>query len=139
MIELAIVRHMMVRGALLAPVLVIVLLAVGGVEAAAAGACGLGLTLLLLWLSGRIVGGLAENRPDLLLAGAMIAMVVSLLGAGVVLVTLERVDFVDFRVAALTLVTSYLVLIIWEAADKFLKLPPEQNNGSDSRAETTRS
>jgi hypothetical protein len=139
MIELAIVRHMMVRGALLAPILVLVLLAVAGMEAALAGAIGLGLTLLLLWLSGRILGGLAENRPDLLLVGAMFAMAVSLAGAGVALVALERVDFVDFRVAALTLVASYLVLIIWEAADKFLKLPPKQHDGSESRAKTTRS
>ncbi|CAN5764863.1 hypothetical protein BH20ACT23_BH20ACT23_24260 [soil metagenome] len=139
MIELAIVRHMIKRGALLAPILIVVLLAVDGLEAAGAGAIGLGLALLLLWLSGRIIGGLAENRPDLLMAGAMVAMVVSLVGAGVALVALERVDFVDFRVAAITLVTSYLVLIIWEAADKFLKLPPKQDNGSESRAKTTRS
>ena len=139
MIELAIVRHMVVRGALLAPILVLVLLAVAGLEAALAGAIGLGLTLLLLWLSGRILGGLAENRPDLLLVGAMVAMAVSLAGAGVALVALERVDFVDFRVAALTLVVSYLVLIIWEAADKFLKLPPKQHDRSENRAKTTRS
>jgi hypothetical protein len=139
MIELAIVRHMIVRGALLAPVLVVVLLAVEGPEAALSGAIGLGLTLLLMWLSGRIIGGLAENRPDLLMVGAMVAMVVSLAGAGVALVALERVDFVDFRVAALTLVASYLVLIIWEAADKFLKLPPQQDKESENRARTTRS
>jgi hypothetical protein len=139
MIELAIVRHMIVRGALLAPILVVVLLAVEGPEAALSGAIGLGMTLVLLWLSGRIIGGLAENRPDLLMVGAMVAMVVSLAGAGVALVALERVDFVDFRVAALTLVVSYLVLIIWEAADKFLKLPPQQDNESESRAKTTRS
>ncbi|HZK51206.1 MAG TPA: hypothetical protein VFD47_06555 [Actinomycetota bacterium] len=139
MIELAIVQHMIKRGALLAPVLIVVLLALEGLEAAGAGAIGLGLALLLLWLSGRIIGGLAENRPDLLMVGAMVAMAVSLVGAGVALVALERVDFVDFRVAAITLVTSYLVLIIWEAADKFLKLPPQQDNGSESRAKTTRS
>jgi hypothetical protein len=139
MIELAIVLHMIVRGALLAPILVVVLLAVEGPEAALSGAIGLGMTLVLLWLSGRIIGGLAENRPDLLMVGAMVAMVVSLAGAGVALVALERVDFVDFRVAALTLVVSYLVLIIWEAADKFLKLPPQQDNESESRAKTTRS
>jgi hypothetical protein len=138
MIELAIVRHMLLRGALLAPILVVVLLIVEGAEAALSGAIGLGLTLLLLWLSGRIMGGLAENRPDLLMVGAMAAMVVSLAAAGVALVVLERVDFVDFRVAALTLVASYLVLIIWEAADKLLKLPP-QDNDSESRAKTTRS
>lgn len=139
MIELAIVQHMIKRGALLAPILIVVLLAVEGLDAAGAGAIGLGLALLLLWISGRIIGGLAENRPDLLIVGAMVAMAVSLAGAGVALVGLERVDFVDFRVAAITLVTSYLVLIIWEAADKFLKLPPQQDNGSDSRAKTTRS
>lgn len=139
MIELAIVQHMIKRGALLAPILIVVLLAVEGLKAAAAGAIGLGLALLLLWVSGRIIGGLAENRPDLLMVGAMVAMAVSLVGAGVALVALERVDFVDFRVAAITLVTSYLVLIIWEAADKFLKLPPQQDNGSESRAKTTRS
>ena len=139
MIELAIVQHMIKRGALLAPILIVVLLAVEGLDAAGAGAIGLGLALLLLWISGRIIGGLAENRPDLLIVGAMVAMAVSLAGAGVALVVLERVDFVDFRVAAITLVTSYLVLIIWEAADKFLKLPPQQDNGSESRAKTTRS
>lgn len=139
MIELAIVRHMMVRGALLAPILLVVLLAIEGPEAALSGAIGVGLTLLLLWLSGRIIGGLAENRPDLLMIGAIAAMAASLLAAGVALVALERVDFVDFRVAALTLVASYLVLITWEAADRFLKLPPGQDRESEGRAKTTRS
>ena len=136
MIELAIVRHMITRGLLLAPALVVVLVVFGGPDAALAGACGLGLTLALLWLAGRIIGGLAENRPDLLMVGAMAALVVSLAGAGVALVALERVDFVDFRVAALSLVVSHLVLIVWEAADKFLKLPPQRERESENASKT---
>ena len=133
------VRRMVVRGLLLTPVVALVLLALTGVDGALAGAIGLVLTVLNLWLGGRILGGLAENRPDLLLVGAMVALVVAFALTGGALIALEQVDFIDFQVAAITLVASHLVLVTWEAADRLLRLPPAEPKEPNSNAARTRS
>jgi hypothetical protein len=136
MIELEMVRHMVKRGLLLTPVVVLAALVLAGPEGAASAALGLAITIVNLWVGGRILGGLAENRPELLLPGAMVALVLATGGA---LFALQRLDFIDFPVTAITLVGSHLALVTWEAADRLLRLPAEEKKTPTSDALRTRS
>ena len=133
------VRRMVVRGLIITPVVVLALLALAGPEGALSGAIGLAITVVNLWVGGRILGGLAENRPDLLLAGAMVALLVAFATTGGALFALKQVDFIDFQVVAITLVASHLVLVTWEAADRLLRLPAAESKKPHSDAVRTRS
>lgn len=128
MIELEIVRRMVRRGLLLAPVAIVGLWIAGGPPYGVSVAAGIALTLFNLWLAGRIIGGLAENRPDLLLAGGMAA-----LGAGMILVVaglvaLRAIEFIDLPVAGLSLIGAHLVIVLWEAVDVFVKITPDHES-----------
>ncbi|MDQ3771146.1 MAG: hypothetical protein M3343_03525 [Actinomycetota bacterium] len=139
MIELEMVRHMVKRGLLLTPVVVLAALVLAGPEGAASAALGLAITIVNLWVGGRILGGLAENRPELLLPGAMVALVLAFVATGGALFALQRLDFIDFPVTAITLVGSHLALVTWEAADRLLRLPAEEKKTPTSDALKTRS
>ncbi|MDQ5814799.1 MAG: hypothetical protein M3516_00690 [Actinomycetota bacterium] len=126
MIELEMVRRMIRRGLLFAPLVIGILWAAGGPRYAVSGAAGIALTLANLWLAGRIIGGLAENRPDLLVIGAIVA-----LGAGMGLVVvgllvLRSIEYIELTVAGIVLIGSHLVVVVWEAAGAFLKIDPEK-------------
>ena len=125
MIELEMVRRMIRRGLLFAPLVIALLWAVGGPEYALSAAAGILLTIVNLWLAGRIIGGLAENRPELLVVGGIGALAV---GIGLVIVSLlvlRSVEYLDLAVAGLVLIGSHLGVVLWEAADAFLKIDPE--------------
>lgn len=117
------VQRMVKRGLLVAPVLAIVLAVVGDLSWAVSGLIGLGFTLANLWLAGRVIGGVAENAPHLLLPAALGAFTAGLLVLTLAAVGLKRVDYIDFPVTGITLVVSHLVLVAWEAAGTLLKLP----------------
>lgn len=122
MIELGMVRRMATRGLFVSPLVVLVLALVGasvaddpvlwGISAAA----GMGLSVANLYLAGRIIGGIAESNPQLLLVGALSAM---FLGLGVltgVALVLRALDIVYFPVTGLVLLGTHLALVLWEAA-----------------------
>jgi len=127
LIELRMVHRMLRRGALAAPALVTALWFVGDARWAVSGAAGLGLTLLNLWVAGRIIGGIAENAPHLLVAAAMGALVFGLVTLMVALTLLQRTAAVDLPVAGITLAVSHMVLVAWEAASSLLKIPSDGN------------
>ncbi len=127
MIELRMVHRMLRRGALAAPLLVTVLWLVGDRGWAVAGAVGVGLTLLNLWVAGRIIGGIAENAPHLLVAAAMGALIFGMVMLMVAVAVLQRTTAVDLPVAGITLAVSHLVLVAWEAASSLLKIPSDGN------------
>lgn len=132
MIELAMVKRMVRRGLLLGPVAAIAVGLLGGLDYGISSAVGIALALTNLWLAGRIIGGLAENRPELLLAGAFAAFFLGfafLAGAAIVL---SRTGWVDFPVAGVTMIAAHLFLVTWEAADAFLKLPPQDRTATSS-------
>lgn len=116
MIELAMVGRMIKRGLLMAPVVVLVLGLIGGTEWALSGAIGLAMTLANLWLAARIIGGVAENRPELLLAAAMAAFILGLGALTVVAIALRGIEAVSWPVAGLTLIAAHFVLVTFEAA-----------------------
>src|SRR5688572_407708 len=114
------VHRMLKRGALLAPVLIAALWITMDAEAALSGAIGLALTLLNLWVAGRVIGGVAENAPHLLMPAALAAFMFGLIALSVTAVVLKRIEGVDFPVTGITLVVSHLVLVTWEAASSLL-------------------
>jgi hypothetical protein len=107
------------RGLALAPLVIAVCwLALGAVGAASA-AAGMAMALANLWLAGRIIGGVADNNPALLLAAALLAF-----GGGLALLTgvafaLQATKLVSFPVTGFTLIGTHLVLVLWEAARAF--------------------
>lgn len=110
------VHGMVRRGLGLAPLLIAALWLWGGGDAALSGAVGLVLALLNLWLAGRIIGGVADNNPQLLLAAAMSAFAVGLAGLTVLALWLQSLEVVIFPVTGFTLVGAHVVLVLWEGA-----------------------
>lgn len=120
-------HRMMRRGALAAPFLVAALALVGGPRTALSGAVGLALALANLWLAGRIIGGVAETNPSLLLGAAFVAFALGLALLTGLALGLQAIDLVSFRVAGFTLIGAHLGLVLWEAARAYpVKPVPER-------------
>jgi hypothetical protein len=116
MIELAMVRRMTIKAVVAAPLLLASLWLLGGPRYAWSGAVGLVMTLANLWLAARIIGGVAENNPSLLLLAGLAAF-----GFGLALLTgiaflLETRELVFFPVTGFVLVGGHLILVLWEAS-----------------------
>jgi hypothetical protein len=113
------VGRMIRRGLIVAPLVVLGLWLWGGSEAALSGALGVGVALLNLWLTARVIGGVADTSPQLLLVAALVAFGLSLgLVAGIAS-AMRSIDAVSFPVAGLTLIATHLGLVLWEAARAF--------------------
>ena len=110
------VGRMVKRGLLAAPVVIAVLWLVGGSGWALSAAIGLAMTIGNLWLAARIIGGIAEKNPKLLLAAAMMAFTLGLAVLTAIAFALQSIDLVTFEVTGITLIASHLVLVLWEAA-----------------------
>jgi hypothetical protein len=115
-IELAMVNRMLRRAALLAPFVALGLALFGDARLALSGLVGLALAGANLWLAARIIGGVAESNPQLLVGAGMVAF-----GLGLALLTalalgLQALRLVSFPVTGFTLIASHLVLVLWEAA-----------------------
>ena len=110
------VRRMVVKGLLVAPFIVGALWLWNGADYAFSGAVGLAMTLINLWLAGKIIGSIAERNPKLLLAAAMVAFAAGLAVLTVIAFALKATDVVYFPVTGITLVVAHLGLVLWEAA-----------------------
>lgn len=113
------VRRMIVRGLYIAPVLVAALWLVDGGTWAVSGAIGLAMTLLNLALAARIIGGVADKNPKLLLAAGMVAFSVGLALLTGIAFALRAIEFVYFPVTGFTLIGAHMVLVLWEAAGAY--------------------
>jgi len=119
MIELGMVRRMVRTGLFLSPVLLTSLWAWGGGRAALSGLVGLAMALANLWLAARVIGGVAETNPGLLVGAALAAFA---LGLGVLTAAalgLQALGVVSFPVAGFTLIGAHLGLVLWEAGRAF--------------------
>ncbi len=116
MIELQMVKRMARRGLMLAPILIAALWIAGGPEWALSGAIGLGMTLLNLFISARLIGGVAEKNPLLLMPVAMATYMFGLLILTGIALVLRALEVGYFPVIGITLVGSHLGLVLWEAA-----------------------
>jgi hypothetical protein len=133
MIELAMVRRMIRRGLLLAPIVIAALAAFGGMEWGLSAAIGMAFAIFNLWLTARLIGGMAENRPELLSAAGFAAFILTLALLAVVAVVIKKIESLYFPVTGLVLIGAHLTLVVWEAADAFLRIP-KPNSGSDAVA-----
>lgn len=113
------VKRMMRRALYLAPAIVLALGIAGGWTWALSAAIGIALTIGNLWLAARIIGGVAENNPNLLLVGAMTAFTLGLAILTGIAFALKQIDAVYFPVTGLVLIGSHLVLVLWEGAKAY--------------------
>jgi hypothetical protein len=123
-VEFEMMGHMVRRGLWLTPVVALIAAVFGGLDGFLAAVVGLALTIVNLWFGGRVLGGLAENRPDLLLAGVVLVLLIAFAATIGALVALKQVDFIAFPLTAIIFAGSHLILVTWEAADRFLKPEP---------------
>lgn len=128
------VRRMLLRGAVLTVIVVAVAGLVGGGEAALSAAVGGALALLNLWIAGRVIGGIAENAPHLLVPAAIITLVVALVLVVASGTIINRTETLDYTITGLVLVGLHLVLVTWEAAASLLKLPQDKKLVTDPRS-----
>lgn len=123
-VEFEMMGHMVRRGLWLTPVIVLLSAVIGGLDAFLAAVLGLALTIVNLWFGGRVLGGLAEKRPDLLLAGVVLVLLVAFGATIGALSVLKQVDFIAFPMTAIIFAGSHLILVTWEAAERFLRPEP---------------
>jgi len=123
-VEIEMMSHMVRRGLWLTPGVALICAVIGGLDAFLAAVLGLALTIANLWFGGRVLGALAENRPDLLLAGVALVLLIAFGATVGALVALKQVDFIAFPLTAIIFAGSHLILVTWEAADRFLKPEP---------------
>lgn len=122
MIEQEMVRRMAVRGFITAPMVIGVLWLVGGADYVVSAAAGLAMTLGNLYLSARIIGGVAERSPHLLMAAAMLALALGLVLLTVVAIGLRSLELVYFPVTGFVLIGSHLTLVLWEAPAAYQRI-----------------
>jgi hypothetical protein len=122
LIEIQMVRRMAIRGAFLAPFVVGALGAWGGWTWALSAAVGLAMTIGNLWLSARIIGGVAENSPQLLMPVALATFGLGLLLLTGVTIGLKAIDAIYFPVTGFVLIGSHLLLVLVEAAGAHSKV-----------------
>ena len=123
-VEFEMMGHMVRRGLWLTPGVALICAVIGGLDAFLAAVLGLGLTIANLWFGGRVLGALAENRPDLLLAGVVLVLLIAFGATVGALTALKQVDFIAFPLTAIIFAGSHLILVTWEAADRFLRPEP---------------
>lgn len=116
MIEVEMVGRMARRGAVIAPFVVAALGLVGGVDYAISAAVGWVMAIGNLWLSARIIGGVAEKNPQMLLPAGLATFVLGLVLLTAAAAALQALGIVFFPVTGFVLIGSHLVLVLWEAA-----------------------
>lgn len=131
MIEMQMVVRMARRAVFLAPVAIVALWFFGGPLWALSGAIGIAMTLGNLWASARIIGGVADNNPTLLLVAAMVAFTLGLALLGGIAFALQALEIVDFPVVGFTLIGTHMVLVISEAGAAY---PIRKSDGADKVA-----
>lgn len=139
MIEAQMVRRMAVRGLLLAPFVIAALGFYGGWLWAASAAVGLALTIGNLWLSGRLIGTVAENSPHMLLPIGLVTFTVGLLLLTLVSLALKAAGAIYFPVTGFVLIGTHLVLVLTEAGVAYKKVDPTPTSSTALNAGNVRS
>ena len=121
------VVRMAKRAMFLTPIVVAGLWIFGGPVWALSGAVGIAMTLVNLWAAARIIGGVADNNPTLLLVAAMVAFTLGLALLGAIAFGLQALEIVDFPVVGFTLIGTHMVLVISEAGAAY---PIRKTDGS---------
>jgi hypothetical protein len=129
------VHRMIRRGLLLAPVLAVLLGIFGSLEWAVSGIAGIAMTLGNLWLAARIIGGVAERTPSLLLPAALASFFLGLMVLTGIALALRAADAVYFPVTGFVLIGSHLGLVLWEAAGSYKRIELNEHPEPPKHAE----
>lgn len=136
MIELQMVRRMTLHALALAPLIVGALWLWGGSRYGLSAAIGIAMTILNLYLSGLIIGRVADTKPQLLMPAALATFMLGLLVLTGIAVLLRSTDAVNFPVTGFVLIGSHLAVVLWEAAGNHNKV---QTSGTSATAMKVRS
>lgn len=101
---------------LVSPLILLALLFWGDAEWALSGALGIGMSILNLYISGLLIGRVAEKSPRLLMPVAMATFVLGLMLLTLIAVALRAADVVYFPVTGFTLIGVHLLVVLLEAA-----------------------
>ena len=112
------VQRMAKRGVILAVIVAIGLFLWEGPLYAVSGLAGAALTIGNLWLSARLIGGVAEKNPQLLMAVGMATFALGLMLITAISFVLWKTDLIYFPVTGFTLIGMHFVLVLTEAAGK---------------------
>lgn len=134
MIEAQMVRRMAIRGAILAPFVVAALGLFGGWLWAGSAAVGLAMTIGNLWLSARLIGGVAENNPNLLLPVGLATFTLGLLLLTGISIGLKSAGAIYFPVTGFVLIGSHLLLVLLEAGTAYKKIDPSTSTAANARS-----
>ena len=122
MIEAQMVRRMAVRGLVLAPFVIAGLGIAGGWLWAVSAAIGVAMTVGNLWLSGRLIGSVAESSPQMLLPMGLVTFTVGLLLLTLVSLGLKATGAIYFPVTGFVLIGTHLLLVLTEAGIAYKKI-----------------
>lgn len=129
MIELQMVRRMTLRALAIAPFIVGALWVWEGSRYGLSAIVGIAMTILNLYLSGVIIGRVADSKPELLMPAALATFMLGLLVLTGIALLLRNTDTVYFPVTGFVLIGSHLLVVLWEAAGGHNKV---QTPGSTS-------
>lgn len=115
MIELQMVRRMTLHALALAPAIVGALWIWGGSRYGLSATTGIAMTILNLYLSGLIIGRVADNKPQLLMPAALATFMLGLMVLTAIALVLRNTDAVYFPVTGFVLIGSHLLVVFWEA------------------------
>lgn len=113
------VNRMAKRGVVLAVVVAIVMLVWQGPLYAVSALVGAALTIGNLWLSAKLIGGVAEKNPQLLLPVGLATFALGLMLVTVVSAILWKTDLIYFPVTGFTLIGLHLALVLSEASGAY--------------------
>lgn len=116
------VRRMALRALAISPVIVGALWLWEGNRYALSGAIGIAMTILNLWLSARLIGGVADKNPQFLMPAAIATFMFGLLVLTGIALLLRSFESVYFPVTGFVLIGSHLVVVLWEAAGNHEKV-----------------
>lgn len=116
MIELQMVRRMTLRALAIAPAIVAALWLWNGSRYGISAIIGIGMTILNLYLSGLLIGKVADSKPELLMPAALATFMLGLLVLTGIALLLRTTDTVYFPVTGFVLIGSHLLVVLWEAA-----------------------
>jgi len=133
-IELQMVYRMIKKGVLIAPAVILPFFIWGGVDEGVSALIGIAMALLNLLLAARIIGGVAENKPGMLLPAAMFAFMLGLAVLTAIAFGLEALDFVTFKITGLVLIGTHLGLVLWEAAGAYPVKNVSSQHGMKARS-----
>lgn len=105
---------MIKRGAVLAPVFILIGTLIWGTDGAASVGLGLGLVLVNVWLSAWIIQTTARISFAALAAGAMFGFLIRLGIVTTVVLLVRNESWIDLVALGVTIIISHLGLLFWE-------------------------